>query len=496
MIPIVTIPYLSRVLQPEAVGVLSYSESIVAYFTLFAVLGSAVYAQREIGKVQDDRSERSKAFWEIQIIRTVSSAVAIGAYLIYTFVVQTNLIICLILALEILNVILDINWFFQGLEEFGKTVAVGLIVKILNLIVIFVFVKSPSDLWIYALSKCGFGVLGNLSLWLLLPKYLCKTEKIKPFRHLKEILMFFIPAIATQVYMILDKSMIGWFTVTREENGYYEYAERITRMTITIIAALAAVLIPRVSKAYAEGGIDSVRGIAHKAVTYVWLLALPICLGLLAVADVFVPIFLGDSYAKVVLLVQIFTPLVVFVGMANIIGLAFLIPINKQRVYLVSVVIAAVVNLIMNLILIPRFYSVGAAISSVTAEGVGIIIQVGYVFKKRLLSAKKFFLSAVKYLISAAVMFAVVFVMKLFVLPATVWGLVVLILLGVVVYLLGLLALRDKILLDTAKKVISKFKKSGAVTENAESENQEVAEQPPAETEASEIESEQPSLLE
>ena len=457
IIPLVTIPYLARILQPEAVGILSYSESIVSYFSLFAVLGTTIYAQREIGKVQDSPEARSKVFWEIQIVRTISGLIAIAAYIVYVFVVNTNFVVCMVLTLEIFNTIVDITWFYQGLEDFRFTVICGLIGRILGLVFIFVFVKSPDDLWLYALSKGGISVLVNLIMWALLPKYLRKVRGVKPFKHIKTIVSFFIPAIATQVYMILDKSMIGWMTSTRVENGYYEYADKIIRISIVVISSLAAVLIPRVSKAYADGDNETVKNIVYQAIRYVWLIGIPIMAGFLAVADVFVPVYLGEGFEKSAELMKIFAPIVVIVGMANIIGLSFLIPINKQNVYLVSVVVAAVINLGLNFLLIPKLYSVGAAIASVAAEFISICIQFGYIFKKKLLSAKNVFLPSIKYLIAALIMFAAVYAVKTF-LPVNVWALLALIAIGIVVYFTFVFILRDSFTIEFTKKVFAKIR--------------------------------------
>ena len=466
-IPIFTIPYLSRVLQSEAVGILSYSESIVSYFVLFAVLGSTIYAQREIGKVQDDKEAYSRVFYEIQIVRTLSTVVAMAAYLVYVFVVRSNFTVCLILTIEIFGVITDIGWFFQGLEEFGKTVVFGLCAKILNLAAIFLLVKSPSSLWIYALSKCGFSVIANMLMWLLLPKYLCRVNNLRPLRHLKVIVTFFIPAVASQVYTILDKSMIGWFTVTREENGYYEYAEKIVRVSIVVITALSSVLVPRVSKAYADGDSETVNSIIGRAIQFVWMFTIPLVIGFIFVSDVLVPVYLGEEFERSIILMQIFSPIVLFVGMANIIGLAFLMPIGKQNVYLFSVIIAAIVNLCLNLILIPKLFSVGAAIASVIAEFISITIQIAYVLKKKMLDARTIFLCSWKYLIAGPIMGGVLIVVKMFV-PIAVWSLITLIATGIAVYFTVLLIMRDRIVLEAIKSVVNKFGKKRARIKNAD----------------------------
>lgn len=459
IIPIVTIPYVSRVLLDDGVGIYSYSESIVSYFTLFAVLGSTTYAQREIGKVQNSVEARSRIFWEIFLLRFITSSIALCGYGIYLFFLHDNFVIALIFGLNIINILFDITWFFQGIEEFGKVAILGLIAKLLDFAFVFIFIKHQSDIWLYTLGKCGFTILGNLGLWLLLPKKLCLVNKLNILKHLKIICAMFIPTVAVQVYTILDKSMIGWFTDNSSENGYYEYAEKIIRMSITLISALSAVLIPRVAKAHSEGDTQLVKSIIYKAVNYVWLISIPLVFGFLSVSDVLVPVYLGNNFLKSIKLINIFTPIIIFVGLANIIGVAFLIPINKQNVNIIAVTIAAGINLFLNLILIPKLASIGAAISSVAAEGIGIILQLGYVFKKRLLSPKKFFISSIKYLISSLIMFTVVVLIKIYLFPVKVWSLITLIIIGVICYFLCLLIMRDKFLIEIIDKLKLKLTK-------------------------------------
>ena len=458
LIPVISIPYVSRVLLEDGVGRFSYSESIVSYFVLFAVIGSTTYAHREIGKVQDDAVSRSRLFREIFLIRLIMSLIALAGYSVYLALVKTDFTVNLIFALNIVNVVFDITWFFQGVEDFGKTVIFGLVPKLLDFAFIFIFVKSPDDLWLYTLGKCGFLLLGNMGMWALLPKYIVKCGSVRPFRHFKIILVFFVPVIATQIYTVLDKSMIGWFSSSAAENGYYDYAEKIVRMALTVITALGAVLVPRISRAYSENNSEDIDNLIKRASSFVWMLSVPMIFGIIAVADVFVPVYLGEHFNKSALLMQIFSPLVLFVGMAQIFGVSFLIPIGKQNVNLIAVVIAALVNLSLNLILIPKFFSVGATIASVAAEFIGVAIQLGYVFYKKLFGIGKFFGGAVKYIISGALMFAVLILLKK-ALPVNVTSLILLIFAGVASYFIVLLILRDKFLTESLGKAFGKFVK-------------------------------------
>ena len=200
--PFVVTPYVSRVLGVDNIGLYSYANSIVSYFMLVAVLGTTTYAQRAIGYSQKDKEERSRKFWEIVIFRLLTSAVTLGGYMIYAFLIapQNQRLICLILAMNIINSALDISWFLQGMEEFGKTTLFSTLFRIASIVSIFVFVKSADDLWLYVLFSIVYNVIGNLLLWALLPKYICKVRNIHPLKDTKTILQMFLPTIAKIVF--------------------------------------------------------------------------------------------------------------------------------------------------------------------------------------------------------------------------------------------------------------------------------------------------------
>ena len=213
IVPIITMPYVSRVLNAEGIGLYSYGSSIASYFVLAATLGTTVFGQRAISYVQGDIEARSRAFWELFIFRLISTAIALAAYAAVFFAfLKDNGTMYLILALNVVNVATDISWFFQGIEEFGKIVIRNVVFRILNLAAIFIFIKTASDLYKYVLIVVGFTTASNLSLWFMMKGNVCRVKGIKPFRDVKEILQFFIPTVATQIYTVLDKSMIGWFT--------------------------------------------------------------------------------------------------------------------------------------------------------------------------------------------------------------------------------------------------------------------------------------------
>lgn len=462
--PFIVTPYVSRVLGVDGIGEYSYANSIVSYFLLIAILGTSTYGQRAIGYVQKSKEERSRAFWEIFIFRMTTGLITLVAYAIYMFFFATkaSFILYGILALNIINVSVDISWFMQGMEEFGKTATTSIIFRILNIICIFLFVKQAEDLWKYVLISVGFTVLGNLCLWLFLPKNLCKVRGIRPFRDLKSILQLFLPTIATQIYLVLDKSMIGWFSDGYAENGYYEQADKIVKIALTAVTALGIVMIPRISRLHKEGNTEQVEYYIYKSYRYIWMMAIPIMFGLIAVSDIFVPVFFGDGYEKCKLLIPILSILTIFIGLSNVAGMQYFVPTGLQAVLTVTVVIGAVVNIVLNAVLIPYFASLGAAVASVVAEFCVTLAGLIYIKRKKLFALKPIFTCSWKYWIAGLIMFGSVFAIHYFV-PTTVWALIVLVLAGVAVYFVMLMVIRDEMLIELLTKIVcllkSKFEK-------------------------------------
>ncbi|MDE5548806.1 MAG: flippase, partial [Clostridia bacterium] len=407
--PLIVTPYVSRVLGADGIGQYSYANSILSYFNLFAVLGTGLYGQRAIGYTQLNKIERSRKFAEVFLLRLTTSSIMLVAYAVFVFVAvgksnETEFIIYLILAFNLINVVLDITWFFQGMEEFGKTVSTSTLIRILSLVSIFVFVKSTSDLWVYVLIMVAQTVLGNIVLWCLLPKYICKVKDVHPFKDLKTIIALFLPTIATQIYVVLDKSMIGWFTDGYFENGYYEQAEKVVKITLSAVTALGTVMIPRIARYFKEGNTEGLKYYIYKSYRFIWLMAIPIMIGLSVVADFFVPIFFGEGYDKCSLLIPILSCLTILIGLSNVTGIQYFVPTGKQNVLTMTVVVGAVVNLIFNLILIPKFASVGASIASIIAEFSVTLAGIIYVKKTKQFEIKRIFTESWKYWIDGIVM--------------------------------------------------------------------------------------------
>lgn len=456
--PLITTPYISRVLQPEGVGLYSYSYSIVTYFILFAGFGSIAYGRRQVAFCCDDKKAVTRVFLEVLILRVLFTAISIVFYLIL-IINSDNKILFAAQGIFLISVAFDISWFFQGLEEFGTVVFRNILIKLLNIVYIFIFVRSQDDLIIYVIGLSTMTLLGNITIWPLLKKYICKIylNELNPLCHFKEMLQLFVPTIAIQVYTVLDKTMIGLFCDDSAENGYYEQSEKIVKMVLTVITSLSAVMVPRISSTFAKGDNDSVKSYMYKSYRFVWFLGLPMVTGLICVSDYFVPWFLGEGFDKASLLIKLLSFLILAIGLNTITGQQFLISTKRQIFYTVSVCIGAAVNVILNLILIPHFFSIGAALGTLAAETIICIVQFIYVSYWKYYSVMKIMCMSVKYIVASLIMGICITALK-WIVSQDIIGTFILIVSGVAVYTALLVVFRDDLLMSAIKGIFKKIK--------------------------------------
>ena len=271
ILPLVTTPYLSRVLGPEGVGIYGYTYSIVTYFVLFGSLGIALYGQREIAYVQDDPTKRKKVFLELISFRFITLAISVIIYCLAFVRGEKYHIYYLILLLELLASGFDISWFFQGIEDFKKTVLRNVLVRIISVSLVFILVKTSGDLWKFVLIYSLGDFLGNLLLWFYLPKYL-KGEKVGKLNlkmHFVPLLMLFIPQVTTKIYNLLDTTMLGAIISNKNETGFYDQSQKVIRLLITIVTSLGVVMIPRVANIYANGDKKQINKYIKNSFTFV-----------------------------------------------------------------------------------------------------------------------------------------------------------------------------------------------------------------------------------
>ena len=485
-LPIVVTPYISRVLRPEGVGQYSFSNSITAIFVLFAALGVSLYGQREVARHQGDDRAQSVVFWEIVLCRSVSvlTVVAINVIVALFQGYGDYSQLMLIMTFNMAGVFFDIAFFFQGREEFGKIVGVNSLVRLTGMACVFIFVKTPEDVWVYTLIMSLTHFTGFIVLWPFLAKSLVKVplKEIKPFRHLKGTLILFLPTIAVSVYTILDRTLIGllvpgetlsWdkalgeFTIKKNsdmENGFYEQSEQVVKAALTIITCIGSVMIPRNTSEYAQKNYEQVRKNIYTSSAFVWMIGIPMVFGVILVAPVFAPIFFGEGFEKCGDLMCIFSLLIPCIGFSHVLGLQYLLPSKQDKKFNIAYVVGAVVNLSLNLIFIRFWWSVGAAIATVIAECM-VTAVMAYCCRKEL-DLKKMAFCSWRYLLAGAIMFVPLLLLRNFhVLPGGVWGLVAMVAGGIVLYLVTLILLRDPMLATGVQLFKARFSHKVVVPE-------------------------------
>ena len=457
VLPLVTTPYLSRVLGAGPIGIYGYTLSIVTYFILFGSLGIAMYGQREIAYVQDKKEEQSKNFWEIVIFRIITMTIAlIVFYFIFCLKGEYSLYYK-ILILELVANSIDISWYFQGVEDFGKTVVRNIIVKSLSLVCIFIFIKSPEDLWKYFLIYTVANVFGNLTMWMYIPKILPKVrlKDLNLIKHIKPTLALFVPQIATQIYVVLDKTMVGNITGNMSEVGYYEQAQKIVKALMLVVTALGTVMSSRIANTYATKSYEEVKEYLRKSFKIVWLLGMPIMLGLIAITPNMVPWFYGEGFEAVIPLLIATSPIILAIGLNNVTGLQYLIQTGKQNIFTISVTVGAVINVIFNFVLIKIIGTVGASISSVLAEVIILFVQLYYL--KEEITIKDVIEDSFKYIISGIIMAIIVYGISLK-MNIGIISTLIQIIIGGIIYVLVLIILKDELIKVIISQIATKIK--------------------------------------
>lgn len=430
--PLITAPYISRVIRTEGVGIYSYTNSLVSYFTMFAALGTASYGVRTIALHRDDKKRYSKTFFEIELISVITTILMLVFWLVLARVYTDYSTYLYILSFTLLATLFDISWLYAGLEKYGYSVSINAIFKLLSVILILTLVKTQDDLWKYILIMSLSTFLGNLSMWIFLPRIvmLTKIELRSISNHLKNTLIYFIPTIATTIYTVLDKSLIGILiqgeveveengkVVLKKladlENGYYEQANKIISLVKTVaFFSINGVMCSRASYLYGTNDRAGLKNIQRITLSITTFLSIGALFGVMAIAKTFVPVFFGEGYDKTIYLLYILSPIILIICISNVLGNVYYTPYDKKKSSATFLIIGSIVNLILNIPFIILFKSIGASIASVIAELV-ITILYFHFSKKDVFTVKELFQIIYKKIIAGILMFLIVFFVERF----------------------------------------------------------------------------------
>ena len=406
IIPLITTPYISRVMGAENIGIYSYAYSIASYFGLFILLGLKNYGNRTIAGVRDDRQKLSQTFCSIYAMQLIMGVIVILIYTAYIILFAQNRIMALVLMIYLVSVMLDINWFYFGLEEFKLTVTRNTVIKIANTILLFVFVRSADDIYIYALLLVMGMIVSQVILWGLLKRYIffIRPSLSDIVKHIKPNLVLFIPVIAISIYNTMDKIMLGMMS-SMTEVGYYESSFKLTTIPVMAVTSLGTVMLPRMSNLIANGNHAEAKRYIQKSLIVSLFLSAPMALGLSAVVNEFVPVFYGQGYEACKAIIPVLVMSSIFVAWANVIRTQYLIPNKQDRIYIISVFLGAIVNVVINYLLIPRYQAFGAGIGTLAAEMTVCLYQTFMVRKS--IKVTKYFIQSLPFVVFAVIMYFV-----------------------------------------------------------------------------------------
>lgn len=379
LFPVVTFPYVSRVLGPDGTGRVAFATSIISYFAMFAQLGIPTYGIRACARVRDDKEELIRVTHEIlaiNMLMSMAAYIALGILLAVVPRFRQDRGLFLIISFTILLNTLGVEWLYKALEEYSYITLRSVAFKLVALITTFVLVREKDDYLIYGaitiLAVSASNILNFFRFFRLIG--FKRVGRYCLRRHVKAILIFFAMSCATTIYTNLDTVMLG-FMKSDVEVGYYNAAVKIKAVLVGVVTSLGTVLLPRASYYVERGELKHFLEISRKAVHFVILMAMPLIFFFVLYAKEGVVLLSGQAYLSSVFPMQVIMPTLVFIGLTNIMGIQMLIPLGKERYVLYSEIAGACIDLILNFLLIPSLASVGAAIGTLAAEVVVWIVQ-------------------------------------------------------------------------------------------------------------------------
>lgn len=446
LFPLITFPYASRVLMAEGIGQVQFFDSIIGYILLVTSLGIPLYAVRELARVRGDLYQRSKVATEIILLHGALTFVAyVMVFVIAATVtkIKADVPLFLLLSSSLLFTAIGVQWFYQAIEDFKYITIRSITVKTLAAVALFVFVKDKSDILWYAAVNTGASVGNNLFNFIRLRKHISlrglRLKDLDIVRHIRPALKLFTINMIVSIYILLDTVMLG-FLSSKEAVGFYTAANKLTRMSLGIVTSLGAVLLPRFSNFISTGRYEEFKELGGKAISFTAAMVLPMCAGLILLAEPIITVFSGPTYGPSTLTLQILAPVTIFLGFSGLLGMQMLYPQGKESMVMVASLAGATINVVLNLILIPKLAQYGAAISSAIAEltVLSTIIIIGY----RYLPFKFFTKQNFVYLAGTIVMSVVVYAIKIQ--PMEAWKTIAIALpAGVATYGLFLVVFKD-----------------------------------------------------
>lgn len=459
--PLITFPYVSRVLQAEGVGTINFATSIITYFSMIGMLGIPTYGIRACAKVRDDKEKLDKTVFEIMLLNSL----VMGLSLILLFIsvisiekLASEKVLYLVLSSTLVFNVLGVDWLYRSLERYTYITIRSILFKLFSVILMFLFVRTSDDYVIYGAITVVAAVGSNLLNFINLRKIISlrPINELNIFQHLKPTLTFFLLTVSTTIYLNVDTTMLGFIKGSKEV-GYYSAAVKVKQILVSVVTSLGAVLLPRLSYYYEQGKMEEFERLTQKALNFVFIISLPMVTYFILVSKQAILFLSGESFLPAVLPMQLIMPTVLFIGLSNLMGIQILVPTNREKLVVYSTIVGAVVDIIVNVFAIPALGASGAAIAGTIAECSVTIVQ--------FLFLKEFILPIFKKIHFVKISLSLVLATLLTITLLTViqlnvfWTLAVSASLFFVVYGISLFLQREEFVVEIWNLILSKVKK-------------------------------------
>lgn len=464
--PLIAIPYTTRLFGPDILGEINFANSIVQYFLLAAVAGIPIYATREIAKTRDDSKLLRRKFKEIAILQAIFTSISSIAYIVFITIIpsfRSDLYIYLFLGLQIISNAFNYIWFIQGIEKYRYAAIATFITKFINIILIFTLLKTRGDYYIYTFIigiTVFINVFINMIISLKFLKYFSVNDKIEinysgVKSHVYAILVFFLSDVAVKIYTAMDQTMLGILD-SKDSVAYYSMSIRLVKVVLGFVTSVAIVMVPRISNSIKHNKIDDVKKYIGVSIRLVYLIGIPAILGILAIGEEIVTVYLGSEFLQSIVIFKLVSLLLIIIGLSNVFGMQVMIPYGKEKKFTMILFIAALVNFIINLVLIPKLSYFGATYATLIAESF-VTIWMYFEIKKLLGDIPEVF-KFWKMLIPSIIFYLVI---KLMIKPFVTSSLL-LILISIPVsgfiYIVGLFFLKESITMNILDNIVNKLK--------------------------------------
>lgn len=453
LFPILILPYIYRVLGPEGMGEIGFSEALVGYFVAFATFGIPIYGLREVSINRGNQDKVNRIFTNLFSLSLISSFLIFFLFLGIIFLkneFREERLLLLVYSFKIISLIFFVEWINEAYENYRFISLKTIILRVISLVLMFIVIKNPKDIYIYAFINIGYDFFNNIVSFI----YVKKSVKFKPreidiLKLLKPLFVIFLMINANIFYFQMDKILLGVYS-SKESVAYYTLAEKITFIILGILTTINQVTIPRLSFYY-ENNREEFYQLLKKIYKSLMLLIIPSSFGLFLVSKEIIYFFGGTEYLQASQALKIFAVYIVVDALSVFLINQIMFILKKEKLITVFLLTGGVINLGVKLIL--RNHLNLSLVLGLTVASKAFIVFLAYFYIKKLdLKIKIINNSIIYYFISSLIFFTVGLFLNSFI-ESMFYGLIIKVSLSALLYGLTLFIFKEEVSLEILKKI-------------------------------------------